>query len=194
MSDGVDILDDNTLLWHPEFFSKEDADGLQSKLSNEIDWQTRTIKLFGKEMLMPRLTAWYGDEGIEYTYSNNTEVALPWTEELLFIKQRLEASLNTKFNSVLLNLYRNSQDSMGWHADDEPELGKHPIIASVSLGETRRFRFKNLATKETKSLDLTHGSLVVMQGDFQEKWHHTIPKTKRKVGPRINLTFRQIKS
>lgn len=187
-----DILGNRSLLYYPTFFSLDKAGLLQQKLTNTIKWQTREITLFGRTMLMPRLTAWYGDEGIAYTYSNNKEVALPWTEDLLSIKKKLETELNASFNSVLLNLYRDGNDSMGWHADNEPELGKHPIIASISLGATRRFRIKNLETKETHALDLTHGSLVVMQGDFQEKWHHAISKTKREIGPRINLTFRRI--
>jgi len=187
-------LGDNTLLIYSNFLSSKEADLCYTKLMKNIEWQTREITLFGKSMLMPRLTAWYGDEGVEYTYSKNKEIALPWTEELLFLKSKLEVELSSTFNSVLLNLYRNENDSMGWHADNEPELGKHPLIASISLGATRRFRIKNLKTKQTQGFDLEHGSLLVMQGDFQEKWNHAIPKTKREVGPRINLTFRKIVS
>ncbi len=150
--------------------------------------------MFGKAIAQPRLTAWYGDEGAIYTYSNLTNRPLEWTPELLVIKARAEKTAQMNFNSVLLNYYRNGQDSMGWHQDNEPELGEQPVIASVNFGATRRFQLRHKKRKDldTFSIDLEHGSLLVMRGTTQEFWKHQVPKTTQSVGARINLTFRLI--
>ena len=182
-----------------EFLSQPTADRLQSQLMTEIDWQQRSIKLFGKTIPQPRLVAWYGDPGASYTYSGLTWEPLPWTETLRSLKQEVEAAVggylnsNPSFNSVLLNLYRTGQDSMGWHSDDEPELGRNPIIASLSLGATRRFSLQHKSQKQLKhKLDLTHGSLLIMAGETQHYWRHQVAKTTRVPSPRINLTFRTV--
>lgn len=153
------------------------------------------MKLFGKEIDLPRLTAWYGDDGKSYTFSGIPMSPNAWTPVLLFIKERIEKVAEVEFNSVLLNLYRNEKDSISWHSDDEPELGKNPIIASVSFGEVRRFHLRH---KLNKSLDkiginLTLGSLLIMKGSTQQFWQHQILKTSKSLNKRINLTFRIIK-
>jgi alkylated DNA repair dioxygenase AlkB len=177
------------------------ADALLEELMTEAAWEQRSIRIFGQEMPQPRLTAWYGDPAAHYTYSGLTWEPLPWTPSLLALRQRIEAASETPFNSVLLNLYRNGRDSMGWHADDEPELGPAPIIASLSLGATRRFRLRpHLARFQTQpipspfGLDLPHGSLLLMRAPTQEHWQHALPKTTRLIGPRLNLTFRWVEA
>ncbi|NVK03404.1 MAG: alpha-ketoglutarate-dependent dioxygenase AlkB [Flavobacteriia bacterium] len=163
-----------------------------TELLENVNWKHESITLFGKEVLQPRLTAWYGDKGVDYTYSGLKNEALPWTATLLEVKQSVERLAQYSFNSVLLNLYRDGSDGMGYHSDDERELGEEPIIASLSLGEVRRFNIKNKETGELISFDLPHNSLLIMKGDFQSRWKHAVPKTKRVVGPRVNLTFRRI--
>jgi len=165
------------------------------KILQSIDWQHEKIFLFGRWVLQPRLTAWYGDEGKDFTYSGLVNHPKSWTPELLAIKQQVETLTNIKFNSVLANYYRDGQDSMGWHQDNEKELGENPIIASVSLGATRRFHFRHKSNKQLQTIafDLEHGSLLLMQGDTQNFWQHQVPKTKRLVDGRINLTFRIIR-
>jgi len=175
------------------FLTAAAADELQAQLMTEIDWQQKSIKLFGKDIPQPRLVAWYGDSGASYTYSGLTWEPLDWTEALRSLKSAVEAAANARFNSVLLNLYRDGQDSMGWHSDDEPELGQNPIIASVSLGATRRFALQHKQYKALKQkIDLTHGSLLVMAGETQHHWRHQVAKTTRVQEPRINLTFRYV--
>ncbi|WP_347160261.1 alpha-ketoglutarate-dependent dioxygenase AlkB family protein [Pontibacter chitinilyticus] len=175
------------------FLPPEQATAYFDRLLEQVDWQQENIKLFGKLLPMPRLTAWYGDKS--YTYSGLRNEPQPWLPVLLELKAQVEKVSGTKYNSVLLNLYRNGQDSMGWHADNEPELGPQPSIASLSLGGERRFALKHRARKDLKPirLTLTHGSLLLMQGGTQHHWLHHIPKTSRAVQPRINLTFRHVK-
>ncbi len=165
---------------------------LYDHLLNQIAWQQYDIKLFGKSIPQPRLSAWYGDTGTSYTYSGLTLNPLPFTKELLTIKCKIEQAAETTFNSVLLNLYRDGNDSMGWHSDDEKELGQNPIIASLSLGSARTFIFKHKHVKglQVKQI-LEPGSLLIMQGNTQHYWQHALPKTKR-AEPRVNLTFRRI--
>ena len=165
-----------------------------TELLQELDWKHKKIHLFGHWVLQPRLSAWYGDAGTEYQYSGLLNVPKAWTPSLLKIKQVIEKKTKQSFNSVLANYYRDGQDSMAWHQDNEPELGPEPIIASLSLGETRRFQFRHKTDKSLKTLsfDLVHGSLLLMSGQTQNFWQHQVPKTKRKVGGRINLTFRKI--
>ncbi|MEP0837574.1 MULTISPECIES: alpha-ketoglutarate-dependent dioxygenase AlkB [unclassified Coleofasciculus] len=174
------------------FFDKNESDKLYSQLYKEIHWRQEKIKLYGKELNIPRLTAWHGDSGKSYTYSKIPMSPEPWTPTLFLIKSRIESLAGISFNSVLLNLYRNGNDSVAWHSDDEPELGEEPVIGSVSFGGTRRFMFRHKVAKEQVEVELTHGSLLVMQGTTQQFWQHQIPKTSKRVEPRINLTFRVI--
>jgi alkylated DNA repair dioxygenase AlkB len=156
-------------------------------------WRQDVFKMYGKEMPFPRLTAWCGDDGTAYTYSGLGNIPGPWTPPILEVKRAVELPCGVTFNSVLLNRYRGGQDSVSWHADDEPEFGKNPVIASVSFGGTRLFQLKHRKRKELKaSIDLTHGSLLIMRGGTQENWLHQVPKTKRPVQERVNLTFRVV--
>lgn len=176
------------------FYSSKKSDELFQLLKSNIQWRSDKIIMYGKLLDQPRLTAWYGDPDKIYTYSHITMHPTPWSEELLRIKRDIEAYTQTNFNSVLINLYRDGNDHVSWHSDDETELGKNPIIASLSLGETRRFHFKHKFQKdlETIGMDLTSGSLLVMKGETQSFWQHRISPSKRILRPRINLTFRKI--
>lgn len=186
------IIDGQVFLY-PGFIETARADGYFQKLFSKIQWQSETIKMYGKQIQVPRLVAWYGDKGMNYRYSNIDHEPLPWTDELSEIKQYVESASGHMFNSVLLNLYRNGSDSVAWHADDEPELGNEPVIASVSLGAERQFQFKKKSHPEEKiKLLLPHGSLLLMSGKSQIDWLHQLPKMRAIVKPRINLTFRQI--
>ncbi len=172
----------------------DQADHYFKTLKNTIVWQQDNITVFGKTYPQPRLTALHGNNGKSYSYSNVTMRPRPFTKELLAIKQKVETMANVAFTTCLLNLYRNGRDSNGWHADDEKELGKNPVIASVSLGAERYFhlRYKKDRSQKQKLL-LQHGSLLLMQGETQHYWQHQLPKTAKKIGDRINLTFRVIK-
>jgi alkylated DNA repair dioxygenase AlkB len=172
------------------------ADELLRQLIAEIPWRQENIVVWGKLYSQPRLVAWYGDQGSDYTYSGIKLTPLPWTDLLLDIKNRVETVTATKFNSVLLNYYRDNRDSMGFHSDDEPELGERPIIASLSLGEERTFVLKHRVKMLAKPvrLRLESGSLLLMKGETQRYWKHGIAKESRPCGPRINLTFRRIVS
>lgn len=163
-------------------------------LRQAINWKQQPIKMFGKSVMQPRLTAWYGDEGTEYSYSGLMNYPLSWNTQLLEIKKQVEELSGCKFNSVLLNLYRDGQDSMGWHQDNEIELGLNPTIASVSFGATRQFQMRHKFDKSIPKLDigLQDGSILIMSGETQKYWQHKIPKTKKFVGERINLTFRTV--
>jgi len=181
------------LVYFPNFYSKEKADTYFKILKKTITWQQDDIKVYGRSYKQPRLTALYADNDFPYTYSNITMFPKLFTDELRAIKQDIESTVNKKFTSVLLNLYRNGNDSNGWHADNEKELGKNPVIASVSFGAPRAFLFKNKELKNEKyKLILEHGSLLIMKGEMQHYWLHQVPKTKKDVGERINLTFRTI--
>jgi alkylated DNA repair dioxygenase AlkB len=172
----------------------EPADAIMQHLIHGVPWQAEKIVMWGKTFLQPRLTAWYGDFGKSYTYSGIHLNPLSWTPLLLDIKSRVETVAGDKFNSVLLNYYRDNRDSMGLHSDDERELGKRPIIASLSLGEERIFVLKHKTRKDLKSrrLKLASGSLLLMKGETQRYWKHGIEKKTRPCGPRVNLTFRRI--
>ncbi len=187
-------LPDADLLYDPAFLPGAEADALLARLGAEAAWEQRIIRIFGRELPQPRLTAWYGDANARYTYSGLTWEPRPWLPALLALRHRLELAAGSPFNSVLLNSYRSGQDSMGWHADDEPELGPTPVIASLSLGATRRFRLRPRAglPHPPFGLDLPHGSLLLMRGPTQQHWQHALPKTARPVGPRLNLTFRWV--
>ncbi|MBD1840072.1 alpha-ketoglutarate-dependent dioxygenase AlkB [Coleofasciculus sp. FACHB-64] len=186
-------LPDADIVFYPSLLDGQESDRLLTQLTQTIDWRQDWITIYGRSMPQPRLTAWYGDPGKSYTYSGITMHPSPWTHTLLDLKAKAEAVSGVVFNSVLLNLYRDGNDSMGWHSDDEPELGQNPVIGSLSLGGTRRFRLRHRSEKGLKhQLDLTSGSFLLMQGTTQHYWQHQIPKTKRPVLSRINLTFRVI--
>lgn len=174
------------------FLAPERTSALMAGLLETVPWEVEEITIFQKVMPCPRLTAWYGDEGAGYVYSGIPHEPLPWTAELASLRDEVCAATGARFNSVLLNRYRGGEDSVSWHRDDEPELGRDPVIASLSLGATRRFKLRDLATKETQDLDLGDGSLLIMSGPSQREWEHCAPKTKRPVGERVNLTFRWV--
>lgn len=187
-------LPDAEIEYFPNFFSIEKANEIFHKLQTEIPWQQDTITIYGKNHLQPRLTALFGNEGKPYGYSNIVMHPHPWNPMLIFIKEEVEKICQEYFTTVLLNYYRNGQDSNGWHADNEKELGRNPIIASLSLGEPRNFQLKHNSIETAKqNIVLEHGSLLVMKGTTQHYWKHQIPKTKKEIGSRINLTFRIIK-
>jgi len=186
---------DTDLQVMPGFYLEPDAGMLMQRLLAETPWQQETITLWGKQHLQPRLSAWYGDPGSAYSYSGVVLQPQAWTPTLARIKSDVENATGTAFNSVLLNLYRNEEDSVGWHSDAEPELGNCPVIASISLGDTRTFRLRHKTRKELKPLllELTNGSLLLMAGKTQHCWQHAILKERTPHGPRINLTFRLIR-
>lgn len=167
---------------------------LVEQLIAEIPWQCQEVVIWGRRLPQPRLTAWYGDPGARYAYSGIELDPSPWTPLLFDIKTRIETAVGSAFNSVLLNYYRDHQDSIGFHSDNEPELGEHPVIASLSLGAERTLilRHKSLKRLEPVRLRLASGSLLLMRGDTQRCWRHGVRKESRPCGPRINLTFRQI--
>jgi alkylated DNA repair dioxygenase AlkB len=192
---GADIL------WHAAWLPPHEADALYADLLQAVPWETHYIKLFGREVASPRLSCWIGDPGTGYTYSRTRFEPRPWPASLMRLRRRLERDSDAAFNSVLANFYRDGSDSMGWHSDDEPELGERPVIASLSLGATRAFRLRRRLPRgvraqrgDTLSLPLTHGSLLLMAGDTQRLYRHEIPKTREAIGGRINLTFRWINS
>lgn len=181
------------IIYYPCIFSQEESDHLLSKLIEQIEWKHEPIMMFGKKIMQPRLTSLYGDPNVSYGYSGIVMNALPWNKILIHIKDKVEELSNHDFTHVLLNYYRNGQDSMGWHRDNEKNLGINPTIASVSFGASRVFQLRNYMSKEDKnSVNLTHGSLLLMRGETQHYWEHQIPKTKKINLPRINLTFRKV--
>lgn len=184
-------MPDADVILYRQFFTPDESDAFYERLMLEIAWKQESIRVPGKSVPLPRLTAWYGDAGKRYRWSGIVQTPNPWTATLLEIRARVEAAARTSFNSVLLNLYRSAQDSVSWHSDDEPELGA--VIASVSFGAVRRFDFKHADdSKQRLSIDLPHGSLLIMRGETQQYWLHRIPKAKTEHAPRINLTFRTI--
>lgn len=180
--------------YYPNFFDVNQSKLLFEKLLHEIPWQQDDITVFGKTHPQPRLTALYGNEGKQYSYSNIIMKPHSWNPLLMFIKSEIEAVCNENFTTVLLNLYRNGKDSNGWHADNEKELGRNPIIASVSFGSERIFHLQHNSISDAKQkIILQNGSLLIMKDETQHFWKHQIPKTTKEIGPRINLTFRIIK-
>jgi alkylated DNA repair dioxygenase AlkB len=179
--------------YYPNFLSEVKANRYFEIISEETNWQQDNIKVFGKTYKQPRLTALYGESNQPYSYSNITMYPRPFTKTIMTIKRDIEAISGEKFNTVLINLYRDGNDSNGWHGDNEKELGINPVIASLSLGEVRPFHFKHRKLKEERyKINLQHGSLLLMKGEMQHHWLHQIAKTKKKVDPRINLTFRRL--
>ena len=191
---SIENRSDGEVSIYPQFFKQQKSDRFFDKLNRNLEWRQDQIKVFGKEIRIPRLNAWYGDEGKTYTYSGNCMSPLPWTPALILIKEKIEQEIGLNFNSVLANQYRDGKDSVSWHSDDEPELGINPVIASVSFGETRRFQLRHKSNKELEKIEiaLTHGSLLIMKGTTQHYWKHQIPKTAKNIGTRINLTFRMV--
>ena len=183
-------IPDGELLWLEQLPLDQTNDEVLAQLVAEIAWRAESITLWGKQHLQPRLTAWHGEAA--YRYSGLDLTPLPWTPLLLTIKQAVELATGHRFNSVLLNYYRNERDSMGMHSDDEPELGPEPAIASLSLGASRRLILRHKHTKQTLKLDLPSGSVLLMRGKTQHFWLHGINKSARPIGPRLNLTFRNI--
>ncbi len=190
----IELPDADIRLW-PQAFPLRVADGLLASLRTGMDWRAEEVLVFGERRRVPRLVAWHGDPGAVYTYSRTRHEPQPWTTALGDIRHAVEHLCGRRFNSVLLNRYRDGRDGMGWHADDEPELGTDPAIASVSLGAPRRFRLRHRRRSDaTATLELPHGSLLLMAGPTQRHYLHALPKTARHVGERVNLTFRQIGS
>jgi alkylated DNA repair dioxygenase AlkB len=177
-----------------DLVKESDRNAMLRRLVADTPWRQESITVWGKTYPQPRLTAWYGDPDSYYTYSRITLTPIPWTDLLLEIKERVEIATSASFNSVLLNYYRDNHDSMGLHSDDEPELGPRPIIASFSLGDERTLVMKHKidAAAEPVRITLGSSSLLLMQGDTQKYWKHGIAKETRRLGPRVNLTFRRI--
>jgi alkylated DNA repair dioxygenase AlkB len=188
------MLEDGEYWFMRDFLSEDQAIQQESLLLNTIEWKQEEVYVFGKKYKEPRKTAWYGDENCVYSYAGKTNYPLPWTEALFQLKTDIEALIpGTNFNSVLLNQYRDGNDKMGWHSDNEKELGKNPIIASLSIGATRFFDLKHKRIDSLKKrLELPAGSLLIMCGSTQENWLHQIPQQKTVKEPRINLTFRKV--
>lgn len=186
-------LPDLHIKYFPKFLSEEEASFYFNQLITGVDWQQYYIKIFGKRLPQPRLTALYAEKEIPYTYSGLTLYPLLYPREIKSIQNKIELITPSRFTHCLANLYRNGQDSMGLHSDNEKELGTNPVIASISLGETRKFRLKHNYEKNLNlDLDLEPGSLLIMEGTTQHFWKHELPKTKKPKNPRINLTFRKI--
>jgi len=177
----------------PGLFSVQESIILMKEFISNVPWQQRTVTMYGKQIITPRLTAWYGDKGKDYTFSGTKFDPLPWTKELLQIREKVEQIADVTFNTVLLNYYRDGSDSVAWHSDDEYELGIKPVIASVSLGQARRFDVRHKVDHQKKySVNLENGSLLLMRGDLQHSWEHRIAKSTKILKERINLTFRII--
>ena len=188
-------LPDAEIEYFPEFFSREKSLNFLPQLLDTIKWKQNTIKMYGKENPVPRLEAWYGDPGKSYAYSGIRMEPSTWTDELNEIKRSIESEVAISFNSVLINYYRDGQDRVAWHSDDEKELGKNPVIGSVSFGAERTFKLRHKQYKENnlkQSIVLKNGSFLLMKGATQHHWMHEIPRTAKTIGPRINLTFRVI--
>ncbi len=189
------------LAYIPGFLTMDEADALYGRLRDDIEWLQQDIVMYGRRHKVPRLSRWYGDAGLSYTYSGITEQSPGWLPVLRELRDRLQASMPdyidataiAPLNSVLANCYRDGSDSVAWHADDEPELGRSPTIASLSFGAVRRFQLKHRSDSSQRlQLELAHGSLLLMYGDLQRHWLHQLPKSRVVTEPRINLTFRHV--
>ena len=191
-SNNTILNKDDTVNYYGKILSSKEADQYFDSLMRNIQWEKDELIIFGKHVTTKRKVAWYGDSEYLYTYSSTTKRALDWTRELFELKQIVEKYAETKFNSCLLNLYHDGSEGMGWHSDDEKPLGKNNTIASLSFGAERKFSFKNKQTKQTVSIVLEHGSLLIMKGATQSNWLHSLPKSKNITQSRINLTFRTI--
>nr|WP_284676482.1 alpha-ketoglutarate-dependent dioxygenase AlkB [Vibrio sinus] len=183
-------IENGLLFWSPNFIQAPLATQMFHQLKSEIQFEQKAITIFGQPRLQPRLQSWHGSAS--YSYSGLTLTPKPWTNTLFKLKELCENTCDSEFNSVLVNLYRDAQDSMGWHADNEPELGKNPTIASISLGETRTFCLKHTKSKKQIKLDLPNGSLLIMTQSTQHFWQHCLPKSTTQKSERLNLTFRYV--
>ena len=183
---------DGKLHYYPHFLVPKIADKIYQQLETQLEWREETLKFMGRQVIAPRLVCWYGDQNAVYCYSGITHQPLQWIPVLNQIKQQIHQFSGLDFNSVLANLYRSGQDSMGWHADKEKQLGTNPAIASLSLGAERLFKLRHRKKHQTVDINLGHGSLLIMAGNLQHHWRHCLPKTRRPVTRRINLTFRLI--
>ena len=183
---------DGTVNYYGKILTKEEADFFYLKLFEEIEWKNDEAVIFGKKILTKRKVAWHGDQDFTYTYSKSTKTALPWSEELLILKTKIEEKTGEKFNSCLLNLYHDGGEGMAYHSDAEKDLKKNGAIASLTLGAERKFSFKHKTSGEKIDLFLEHGSLLIMKDQTQTYWLHRLPPTKKITTPRINLTFRMI--
>ncbi|MFT4993956.1 MAG: alkylated DNA repair dioxygenase AlkB [Paraglaciecola sp.] len=185
-------MQDADVSFYPHFLAPQQADFYLTGLMDSLAWQQDEITLYGNKLALPRLQAWYGEPEAVYAYSGLSLRPKMWTPQLMALKTLCETACGQQFNSVLANLYRDGQDSMGSHADNEPELGERPCIASLSLGQSRVFDFRHRLSGQKLRLSLEHGSLLIMRGSTQDHWQHAIPKSKKPMDPRINLTFRRI--
>lgn len=183
---------DGSAIFYESFLGAVEAAAAFDELMNEIPWRQREIVMFGRTVKEPRLTSWHGEPGVSYAYSGRRLEPEPIGPTMARLREQCQAVSGSRFNGALLNLYRDGNDGMSWHADDEAELGEEPVIASLSLGATRRFDFRHREDGETKHVELTSGSLLVMRGRCQRNWKHQLPKTRRVHQPRINVTFRDI--
>lgn len=191
-SGEIKYIKDGQYRFWSNLFNQNESQRLLKNLSEGIKWKQESMNMYGKELKFPRLTAWYGDQDKPYSFSGITLKPHTWTSELNEIKTIIEPLARVKFNSVLLNLYRDGNDSISWHTDAEKELGKNPVIASVNFGAERIFQLRHIKTKERLDIALGNGSLLIMEGALQHFWQHQVPKTKKTKSPRINLTFRVI--
>lgn len=188
-----EVFSDNGTIEYFPFYLSENADQYFDQLAKNLKWNSPEISIFGKQIQIPRMQAFYGDIGISYKYSRTTFEAIPWDSTLKEIRDKISKETGAKYNCVLCNYYRNGMDYMALHSDDEPELQKNPTIASLSLGNSRIFQVRSKIDKEKKiEFILNNGDLLVMRDEFQEYWQHGIKKTRKKCGPRLNLTFRYI--
>ena len=193
MQDNI-LSHDGEVFYLNDFFEFDESNFLYKKLLSEIEWKQEPIYIYGKMVMQPRLTAWYGDPGKDILYSGISMQPHPWNSVLLYIKERVEKNQQLKFSSALLNLYRDGNDSLGWHRDNEKELGNNPTIASVSFGASRTFFLRNCRNKNEKhAIELKHGSLLIMKKETQYFWEHSIPKRKKISESRVNITFRVMK-
>jgi len=190
---GLNVVDHGEFLFYPNYFDAAESNHYFSTLRKDVNWKQESMKIYGKHVNFPRLTAWYGDQDKPYSFSGITLQPDPWTTALLEIRERIAPLAEIVFNSVLSNLYRNGNDSISWHTDAEKELGINPVIGSVNFGETRTFQLRNINTKQKLDIALTNGSVLIMKGELQHFWQHQIPKTTKTISERINLTFRHIK-
>lgn len=181
---------DGIVTYHGRILGEKEATNYYERLSSKVPWQHDEVVIFGKRIVTARQVAWYGDSDFSYTYSGTTKQALPWIRELQELKAVAEARTGTTFNSCLLNLYHDGREGMGWHSDDERSLVGNGAIASMSFGAERKFSFRHKRTRETVSVVLESGSLLVMAGETQAHWQHQLPKSAKVTAPRINLTFR----
>jgi alkylated DNA repair dioxygenase AlkB len=174
------------------FYDSAESERIYQRLLHEQDWPDNRYNVAGRQLTLPRLQTWHADPGISYSYSNNLLQTRPWTPLLSEIRARLETYLNFAFNSVLVNLYRNGGDYVGWHADNEPELGEQPFIASLTFGAERQFAFRHKKSSEQGQIALLNGTLLIMRPDFQHHWLHSVPVDQNQSDGRINLTFRKV--